>query len=266
MRMIERCIRMLSWHNSYVPKAVLLPPAQCFHMACKLWCKRMISTVKYTDKCLHMNDIFYLFQIAFLISIPQTRLFQKTTSTQHQLGITCQSLCFRHVHVAFCSSDETNITIMDKTLELSVMEGSFLESETGMDPVLSSTPQKPRGVGLRVASRPTIRKCTWCNFTTRNSSTMTRHRRRQHTGMFGKTIIYRCTYICVSLARGSSENHIMLFICVKHVCLYRCSIRSISSKFIHFGTGEGGGAYTGGLCPGTSIGGPSYGNNPKGGL
>ena len=74
-------------------------------------------------------------------------------------------------HVAFCSADESNIPIMDgdETLKLSVMEG----------PVLSSTPQKPRCTDLTF--KPNIRKCTRCTFTTRNSSTMTCHRPRQHT-------------------------------------------------------------------------------------
>ena len=51
VRKLERR-EILSRHNSYVPKAVLLPPAQGFPMACKLWCKRLISrcsTVQYTD-------------------------------------------------------------------------------------------------------------------------------------------------------------------------------------------------------------------------
>ena len=58
----------------------------------------------------------------------------------------------------------------DETLELSVMEGSFLHSENGMEsmnPMMSSTPYRRRGVGIR--SRPNIRKCTWCTFTTSNS-------------------------------------------------------------------------------------------------
>ena len=58
----------------------------------------------------------------------------------------------------------------DETLELSIMEGSFLHSENGMEsmnPMMSSTPYRRRGVGRR--ARPNIRKCTWCTFTTSNS-------------------------------------------------------------------------------------------------
>ena len=80
--------------------------------------------------------------------------------------------------------------ISDKTshqpdlMELSAMPGLCLQSETTMDPLPSSTPQKSRSTDPKVASRPTIRKCRWCHFTSRNSSTMTRHRRLQHTRMF----------------------------------------------------------------------------------